>query len=95
MLLKTLRHPCFYQVTGETFTGFGLTGLDYAVIALGVVVVLLLERRQERGIEIRRDLEQKSPLVQWLFLFLPMAALFAHLVFSGSAVDVNLIYQQF
>jgi hypothetical protein len=54
-----------------------------------------LERRQEKGVEIRKALEQRSPFVQWLMMLMPLLALLLHLVFRGSAVDVSLIYQHF
>ena len=95
MLKKTLLHPCLYQVKGESFLKLGLSWVDYGVVVLGVLVMLLLEKRQEKGVKIRKSLEEKSAFLQWLWLFLPLAALFAHLVFSSGAVDVNLIYQQF
>lgn len=95
MLKKTLLHPCLYQVKGESFLELGLSWVDYGVVVLGVLVMLLLEKRQEKGVKIRKSLEEKSAFLQWLWLFLPLAALFAHLVFSSGAVDVNLIYQQF
>lgn len=95
MLKKTLLHPCVYQIRRPVFEQLGLTMLDYGIIAAGVLVVLILEMRQEKGVKIRESLERRNAFVQWLFLFLPLAALAAHLIFSGSAVDVNLIYQQY
>lgn len=95
MLWKTLRHPCLYQLRDGSLGAMGLTILDYGVVALGVTVLLLLERRQEKGVEIRKALEQRSPFVQWLMMLLPLLALLLHLVFRGSAVDVSLIYQHF
>ena len=95
MLKKTLLHPCLYQVKGKSFLELGLSWVDYGVVVLGVLVMLLLEKRQEKGVKIRQSLEEKNAFLQWLWLFLPLAALFAHLVFSSGAVDVNLIYQQF
>ncbi len=95
MLFKTVRHPCLYQLRDGSLGRFGLTAADYAVVALGVIVLLILEFRQERGVEIRKALEQKNAFVQWLMLFLPLLALLLHLVFRGSAVDVSLIYQHF
>ena len=95
MLKKTVLHPCLYQIKGGVLGKLGLTGLDYGIVALGVAILLFLEWRQERGVEIRKSLEQKNAFIQWLFIFLPLAALLYHFAFSGSAVDVNLIYQQF
>lgn len=80
MLKKTVLHPCFYQLKDGTLAGFGLTGLDYAVVGLGVTALLLLEWRQEKGVEIRKDLERRSAFVQWLAIFLPLLALSLHLM---------------
>ena len=43
----------------------GLAKTDFLVIALGLIVLLVLESLQERGVQIRAGLEKKSGFVQW------------------------------
>ena len=95
MLKTTVLGPRFAQLTNGTLGKFGLTLIDYGVVALGVILMLILEGRQEKGVKIRESLEYRPAVVQWLAIFLPLLAFLLHIVFRGSAVDVTLIYQQF
>ena len=95
MLWKTLHSPCLYQLRDGTVGSLGLAWTDYVILAVGVAVLLIAEAIRERGVPLRRALEQKNAFVQWLCILLPLAALLLQLVFSGSAVEVTSIYQQF
>ena len=95
MLKKTLLHPCLYQLRNGALQTLGLQTVDYAVLLVGVIVLLFAEWRQERGVGLRDALAKQHAVVQWLAIALPLALLLWTLAFSGSAVDVNLIYQQF
>lgn len=95
MLGKTLLHPCLYQLKDATLLSLGLEGKDFLILALGVALVLALERRQERGVSIRGELETRPVMVQWLCLFLPLAAILLLGIFGGSGVNQALIYQQY
>jgi len=95
MLKKTFTSPCLYQLRDGTLGSFGLSITDYLVVAIGCVVLFYLEWRQEKGLELRKTLEQKSPFVQWLCLFLPLVLLCIFGIFRGSGIQVEFIYQQF
>lgn len=95
MLKKTLTSPCLYQLRDGTFWSFGLSLTDYLVVVLGCVVLFFLEWKQEQGLEIRKTLERKHPLVQWLCLFLPLVLLCIFGIFRNSGIQVEFIYQQF
>ena len=95
MLKTTLLHPCLYQLGDATFGTLGLGLQDYVLVGLGLAVLLLLEHRQEKGLRIREDLARRNCFVQWLAAAIPLALLVWTLLMSGSAVDVNLIYQQY
>lgn len=95
MQVKTLVQPVFSQLFDGTLGSFGLTGWDYGVIGLGLAILLFAEYKQEHGVKLRLVLERKPVFVQWLAVFLPLLALLLHIVFSGSAVEVTMIYQNF
>ena len=95
MLRRTFTSLCLYQLRDGTIGRLGLTTVDFAIVGVCLAVLLFLEHRQEQGVRIRETLAKQSGLVQWLCLFLPLALLFYSLVFCGSAIDVNLIYQQY
>ena len=94
-LWKTVRHPCLYQVADGTLMNLGLTAGDFIVVGVGVAVLLVLEWRQEQGVELRRALERKSVFVQFLCLFVPLMLLLFLGILRNSAVDAAFIYQQF
>ena len=95
MLGTTLRHPCLYQLRDGTFGALSLRPVDYAAVGLGTIVLLLVEWRAEKGVDVQRDLAKRHGFVQWLAVFVPLVLLLWTLLLSGSAVDVNLIYQQY
>ncbi len=95
MLKKTLTSPCLYQLKDGTIGRFGLSVTDYLVVVLGCVVLFFVEWKLEQGTDLRKALERKSPVVQWLCLFLPLVLLCVFGIFRGSGVRVEFIYQQF
>lgn len=95
MLKKTLTSPCLYQLRDGTLGTFGLQIIDYAVVALGFVTLLLLEWKLEQGNDLRKTLETKHPVVQWLCLFIALALLCVFGIFRDSGVRVEFIYQQY
>ena len=58
-------HPQPGQLFDGTLLSLGLAKTDFLVIALGLIVLLVLESLQERGVQIRAGLEKKSGFVQW------------------------------
>ncbi len=95
LLGRTVAHPNLGQLVGGGVFRLGLGAFDLAVVALGVLALLAVEARQEKGVAIRRDLEQRHPLVQWLCLAVPLAILVFLGFFRGTGVEVAFIYQQF
>jgi len=75
-----------------TLLGFGLSSLDMIIILVGMIVLLVVEFWQEKGIQIRDTLIKKSFVVQWIALFL----LFVMIFFFGIWGDAEyFIYMQF
>lgn len=95
MLKKTLLHPCLYQLSDGTLGTLGIETADVIVVLAGVAVLLTVETMQERGVKIRKALERRSVLVQWLCLFVPLLLLTLLGIFRGTAIQAEFIYQQF
>ncbi len=94
-LWKTVRHPCLYQLRDGTISRLGLGGSDWLVLGLGVVFLLLVEWRQEKGVEIRKALEEKSALVQWLVILASLLVLLFFGILRDPAIQAEFIYKQF
>ena len=73
----------------------GLAKTDFLVIALGLIVLLVLESLQERGVQIRAELEKKSGFVQWAAMTALLLAVFLLGVFRAGYIPSGFIYTQF
>ena len=73
----------------------GLSGGDLAVIGLGTAVLLAVEIWQEYRGPVRPALAKQKPLVQWLAMLLPMAALLLLGLLRGSYIASEFIYRQY
>lgn len=95
MMRETVLHPHPADLWNGTLMGFGLTYGDFALIGLGLVVLLLAEYHQEKIGPVRPMLETKSPFVQWLAIVLPLLALFFFGVLRADYISSAFIYQQY
>lgn len=95
MMKQALVHPRFAELADGTLMALGLGGLDFAVIALGMAVVLAAERYQEKGGCVRAALEKKSFAVQWLAIAAPLVVLLCLGVMRGDYISSDFIYKQF
>lgn len=81
------------------FDGTLLTlGLDKAgiiIVLAGIFAVLCAEFIQERGIMIRKTLEKRGFLVQWLAILIPLAVILLLGVFNQDYISAEFIYAQF
>ena len=81
------------------FDGTLLTlGLDKGAIITvlaGIVAVIYVELLQERGIEIRKSLEKRSFLVQWLAILVPLTAIILLGILNQEYISAEFIYAQF
>lgn len=95
MLHTTLtRFAAADLVNGRLLT-LGLGGFDLAVVAVATAVMLLVEFLQERGVQMRRSLEQRSFLVQWAAILVPLVVILLLGVAGGNYVAAEFIYAQF
>lgn len=95
MIAKTFTAPDFAQLGTGVLGQLGLETADYVVIACGMLVLLLVEWKQEKGVAIRAALAQKPPFLQWLCIALPLVVLVFLGIYSGNSVAAQFIYQQF
>ena len=91
MLARLFTAPRFSELTDGTLGTLGMRGWDFALVGVGTAILLLLEWRQERGVELRKSLERRHAAVQWLCILLPLALLTAVIAFSGEPVNAALI----
>ena len=89
LLKTTVLHPQPGQLS------LGLAKTDFLVIALGLIVLLVLESLQERGVQIRAELEKKSGFVQWAAMTALLLAVFLLGVFRAGYIPSGFIYTQF
>ncbi|MCI9557133.1 MAG: MBOAT family protein [Lawsonibacter sp.] len=95
MVKQTFLHPRLSELWDGTLLTLGLGGFDLAVIGLGTAVLVGVEWFQERGGQVRKTLERQSFLVQWLALFLPLAALLCLGILRAEYISSGFLYQQY
>lgn len=95
MVKQTFLHPRLSELWDGTLLTLGLGGFDLAVIGLGMAVLVGVEWFQERGGQVRKTLERQSFLVQWLALFLPLAALLCLGILRAEYISSGFLYQQY
>lgn len=76
-------NPDFAQLTSGFIEKVGLTALDYAVLAAGCVVVLIVSILKEKGVNIRESLAAKAIPVRWLVYY----GVFAAIMILGYITD--------
>ena len=95
LLKTTVLHPQPGQLFDGTLLSLGLAKTDFLVIALGLIVLLVLESLQERGVQIRAGLEKKSGFVQWAAMTALLLAVLLLGVFRAGYIPSGFIYTQF
>lgn len=91
MLWRTVRH--FGGVGPGTFTGFGLTGLDWLRLGIAGIVLLSVSALQERGVPIRKTLERKSWPVQFAVLFTEVLLLVVFVYLNSDYTAIMYVYE--
>ncbi|MGN8920628.1 MBOAT family O-acyltransferase [Lachnospiraceae bacterium HCP28S3_F9] len=93
MMKSTVTGFTLQTLSDGTIMSLGLDRLDYAILAMGCLVVFLISVLQERGVKIRESLGQKPLILRW--------AVYGMLVFCipmfGCVMDTagGFIYAQF
>jgi D-alanyl-lipoteichoic acid acyltransferase DltB (MBOAT superfamily) len=95
LLYKTVAHPCLYQIRDWTILNLGLSRMDLLVVLVGTILVQVVEYFQEKGIRIRKSLEQRNAFVQWLCILVPLLTILVFGILRDAAITSEFIYKQF
>ena len=66
MMKSTVTGFTLQTLSDGTIMSLGLDRLDYAILAMGCLVVFLISVLQERGVKIRESLGQKPLILRWV-----------------------------
>lgn len=95
MLKLTVTTFRFDGILNGTLLTMGLSFQDYVIVLVGTCILLVVEAFEEKGRDLRVQLEQKKFSVQWAVM---MASLLILLVFGicrGDYIASEFIYKQF
>ena len=95
MIARLVLQPGIPDLWNGTLLTFGLGMGDILIVLAGQAAVLAVEAVQERGVHIRRALENKHWLVQWMAILVPMAIILFLGVMRGNYIPAEFIYQQY
>ena len=73
----------------------GLSGTDYAVIALSVAIMLAVEWFEEKHEPVSDALAGQSAVVQWIAMVLPILAILLFGIYRDSYISSAFIYGQY
>ena len=68
MLMKTLVSPMAFQLCDGTLLSLGLSGVDFAVLFVAVMVLFAVSVMQERGIQVREWVQNRPLVLRWLLM---------------------------
>lgn len=91
MLRRTVLH--FGIIGPETFSCFGLTGSGWLRLGAAGTVLLAVSVLQERGVPIRKTLEQKSWPVQFAVLFIELFLLIVFAYLNTDYTAIMYVYE--
>lgn len=95
MMWVTVSRPVLSDLWNGTALTLGIARVDYVIVLGAMAIVVAAEFFQERGTEIRKWLEQRGFLVQWLAIFLPLLILLVTGILRGDYISSEFIYKQF
>ena len=95
MLRATVTDFRLQSFTDGTLLTLGLTTFDYAVVLLGMAVVVGVEWYQERGGHVRKWMEGRSALAQWAMVMVPLLVIVLLGAIGQGYVAAEFIYAQF
>lgn len=95
MLRLTVTNFHLTNITENALVGMGLTMQDYLVIAIGTVVLLVIEAFEEKGHSLSKGLEKKNAFVQWAVMMASLLILVIFGICRGDYIASEFIYKQF
>lgn len=78
-----------------TMLTLGLTGADYAVIAVSVAVMLAVEWFEEKHEPVSDALAKKNAVIQWIAMVIPILAILLFGIYRDSYISSAFIYGQY
>lgn len=82
-------------LTAENLLSLSIDGLDYAVVACGLLVVLLVGIVHEKGISIRERIAAKPIAVRWCIYLLCILVVLIFGAYGTGYTEADLIYARF
>jgi len=95
MMWITVSRPGISNLWDGTLLSLGITFVDILIVFAGILVVILIEYWQERGIEIRKWLSDQRPAIQILGIVIPLLVLVLLGILRGGYISSEFIYKQF
>ncbi len=95
MVKLTLKNFGINMLFDGTLLNLGITAADFAVIAIGIIIILAVEFMQERKISVSSKLKSKPYMVQFALITLFIVALVAFGFYKGDYIASEFIYKQF
>ena len=95
MVKRTLLHFDPGSLTTATFASFGLTGFDWLVMLGSLLVMLTAGVVEERGRDVRAELEKCRPVLQVAVIVVMVLALTAFGIYREGYIASEFIYKQF
>ncbi len=96
--LRMMKHTVFAFGFKALFDGtiwtLGLSKFDFLLVIIGGFIIFIAGFLQEQGIEIRKSLEKKNALIQWVVLMTGLVALVAFGIYRDGYIATEFIYQQ-
>ncbi len=83
------------SVFNGTLLNFGITLMDYIIIAVGTLFILIIEAIDEYGIGVRKMVDRQKPIVQWIVIMVSILTLTILGICRGNYIASEFIYKQF
>lgn len=95
MIKRTILHFGTITLTDGTIATLGLTGSDWAVLVVSVMVMIAAGVLEERGGDVRVELEKRKPILQIAVIVIAVLVLTAFGIFREGYIASEFIYRQF
>ena len=96
MFLNTFRDlGNFSFLFDDTLVSLGLTGKDWLVLLISLLVVLFVGYLHEKGVHIRESISRQHLIFRWMIYLLAIAALMVFGKYGPGYNAANFIYERF
>lgn len=95
MIKRTILHFDAGSLTSQTIAALGLTATDWAVVIVCLVVMISAGIIEERGMNVRAELERRRPIIQIAAIVVAVVALAFFGIFREGYIASEFIYRQY